>query len=63
MKKRGNNEGSIYLDQRRGFYRGAVTLPDGKRRYVSGKTRAICRANLQEVLSKLAEGLPVGDGA
>ena len=61
MAKRGNNEGSIYLDKRRGFYRGALTLPNGKRRYVSGKTRATCRENLQELQSKLAEGLPVGD--
>ena len=36
MSKRGNNEGSIYLDGR-GFYRAAITLDNGKRKYLSGQ--------------------------
>jgi integrase len=61
MAKRGNNEGSIYLDKRRGFYRGALMLPDGTRRYVSGQTRKGCSDKLAELHGKLNEGIPVGD--
>lgn len=59
-KRRGNNEGSIYKDQR-GFYRGAVTLPDGSRRFVSAKTREACKDKLVDLQSSIAEGLPTGD--
>ncbi len=59
-KRRGNNEGSIYKD-RRGFNRGAVTLPDGSRRFVSAKTREQCKDKLVELQATLAEGLPSGD--
>ena len=59
-KRRGNNEGSIYKDQR-GFYRGAVTLPDGSRRFVSGPTRKECAGKLTELQATIAEGLPTGD--
>jgi integrase len=58
--RRGNNEGSIYKDQR-GFYRGAATLPDGTRRYVSGPTRKECADKLTELQASIAEGLPAGD--
>lgn len=60
-KKRGNNEGSIYYAQRDRLYRAAVTMPDGKRRYVSGRTREACANKLTELQSRLAAGLPVGD--
>lgn len=60
-RKRGNGEGSIYRD-RRGFYRGVVTMPDGRRKYVSGRTRAECAEAVREVQDNLADGLPVGDG-
>jgi len=53
-KRRGNNEGSIYKDQR-GFYRGAVTLPDGSRRFVSAKTREQCKNKLVELQATIAE--------
>ena len=59
-KRRGNNEGSIYKDQRN-FYRGAVTLPDGSRRFVSGKTREMCKDKLVELQASIAEGTPTGD--
>jgi hypothetical protein len=36
---RGNNEGSIYFDSPVGVYRVAVTLPGGRRKKVSAKTR------------------------
>lgn len=47
---RGKGEGSIYKDKR-GRWRGAVSLPNGKRRYVSGRTRrevSVKVARLQE---------------
>jgi integrase len=46
MARRGNGEGSIYLDGR-GLYRAAISLDGGKRKYLSGRTR-------QEVARKLA---------
>jgi integrase len=59
-KRRGNNEGSIYKDKR-GFYRGAATLPDGTRRYVSGATREECSDKLIELQADLPKGIPTGD--
>jgi integrase len=47
--RRANGQGSIYFDQARQIYRCAVTMPDGKRRTFSGKTR-------EEVEQKLADG-------
>lgn len=47
---RGKGEGSIYKDKG-GRWRGAVSLPDGRRRYVSGRTRrevSVKLARLQE---------------
>lgn len=61
-RKRGNGEGSIYLDRRRGAYRGAVALPDGSRRYVWGRTRAEAAEALQKLQADVAAGLPTGDG-
>ena len=61
VRKRGNNEGSIYEHMRNGKkvgYRGAYTVhtADGpKRRYVSGKTR-------EEVRRKLAKAMADRDG-
>jgi integrase len=62
MNKRGNNEGSIYFDKRLGLHRGALTLPDGRRRYVSGKTKRACRDKLRDMEGNVAAGLPVEDG-
>lgn len=58
---RGNNEGSIYFAKTQGLYRAAVTLPDGRRRVVSAKTRKECNAKLVNLQAKLAAGVPVGD--
>lgn len=61
-RKRGNGEGSIYFDRRRGTYRGALAMPDGTRRYVEGHTRAEASAALRTVQAKIVAGLPSGDG-
>jgi len=58
--RRGNREGTIYFSARDRVYRGAVTLPDGRRRYVSGKDRETCAARLIEVQAELSQGLPAG---
>jgi integrase len=49
MGKRGNGEGSIYQDAR-GLWRASVWIENGKRKYLSGRTR-------QDVARKLAAAL------
>lgn len=61
-KKRGNNEGSIYFDESVGLYRAAITMPDGRRKTVSAKTRKLCAAKLGELQAQLAAGLPLAAG-
>jgi len=58
MGRRGNGEGSIYqtADSR---WRAAVTLPDGRRKYVSGATREAVAKQLRQVQRLKDEGLPV----
>ena len=62
MTRRGQNEGSVYLDSRTGLYRGALTMPDGRRRYVAGKTKTAVREKLKAIDRKVAVGLPAEDG-
>ena len=38
-----------------------MTLPDGSRRFVSGKTREACKDKLVVLQASIAEGLPTGD--
>jgi len=58
MGKRGNGEGSIYKDAR-GFYRASLSLPNGKRRSFSGKTREEVATELVKALGARNAGLPV----
>jgi integrase len=58
MAKRGNGEGSIYQDGR-GLWRAAVTLDNGKRKYLSGRTRQDVARKLSAALSAKTQGLPV----
>jgi integrase len=58
MSKRGNGEGSIYQDSR-GFYRAAVTLDNGKRKYLSGKTRQAVGKKLNAALDANEKRLPM----
>jgi integrase len=55
---RGNNEGSIYFDNSVGLYRAAVTLPDGRRKKVSAKTRADVSRKLTALQGQITAGLP-----
>ena len=57
-KRRGNAEGSIYRDAR-GFYRAAVSLNNGKRKYLSGKTRDEVAKKLTAALDAHDKRLPV----
>jgi len=61
-KNRSPGEGSIYLDPR-GFWRGAVTMPDGRRRYLSAKTRAEAAAKVADATSAVRKGLARMDSA
>ncbi len=56
MSKRGNGEGSIYPAG--SGYRAAVTLPNGRRKYLSGRTRAEVAKKLTVLQHELSAGLP-----
>jgi integrase len=60
-RKRGNNEGSIY-QRGDGRWCAAVTLPDGKRKYLYGKTRQEVSRALARALSDVQAGTPVPVG-
>ena len=60
-RRRGNSEGSIYFDASVGLYRAAITLPGGKRKRVSAKTRRAVATKLHALQAQLAAGLPMGD--
>lgn len=55
MSKRGNGEGSIYQDSR-GLYRAAITLDNGKRKYLSGRTRQAVAKKLGAALEARENG-------
>jgi integrase len=57
---RSKGEGSIYRIGD-GTYRGAFVGPDGKRRYLSGRTRADVARKMKEAQRRTDDGLPVGD--
>ncbi len=56
MKRRGNNEGSVY-QRSNGRYVGEYTDADGTRRYVSGKNKADVKAKLKEKIKAAEEGI------
>ena len=55
MTKRGNGEGSVYQTGD-GRWRASALLPDGTRKYVSGKTRKEAAEELAKVLATAARG-------
>jgi integrase len=58
MGKRGNGEGSIYQDSR-GLWRASVSQLDGKRKYLSGRTRQVVAKKLTAALEAQDKGLPL----
>ena len=61
MGKRGNGEGSIYLDSKTGRYRASISLDGGRRKYFRGKTRAAVAKKLSAALEAHDKGLPPTD--
>jgi integrase len=65
MTKRANGDGDIWPRRNKTgqitSYRGAYFGPDGKRRYVSGKTKETTRAKLRKARGDADQGL-VSDG-
>src|SRR5262245_16893342 len=56
-RKRGNNEGSIYLRED-GRWCAQLTLPSGKRKYLYGKTRRQVSEKMTALLKTAQDGLP-----
>jgi integrase len=59
--RRGNGEGTIYK-QPDGRWRAVVSLPNGKRKYLSGKTREDTGHKLTALLKQLQDGVMATDG-
>jgi integrase len=59
MKRRGNNEGSIY-QRKDGLWAGSISLESGKRKVVYGKTRKEVSQKLAQVQRAIADGQPLG---
>lgn len=59
MAKRGNGEGTVYFQQKRQRWVAAVTLGDGRRRYVYGKTREDVGKKLTAAMATVHQGLPL----
>ena len=59
---RGHNEGSLYRRQSDGVWVGAVSLPDGRRRAVYGRTQREARDKLRQLQRQVDEGLPIQPG-
>jgi integrase len=59
-RQRGNGEGTVYprknKDGKVTSYLGSYFAPDGKRRYVSAKTKTACRERLRRVMSDADQG-------
>lgn len=58
-KKRGNGEGSISQRQSDGIWQASMTLPNGKRKYLYGKTRQIVARKLAAATRDRDHGLPL----
>jgi integrase len=60
-KAKGNGTGTVYprknKDGKVVSYLGAYVGPDGKRRYVSGKTKGECERNLRAAMADADKGL------
>src|SRR5437867_4138472 len=61
MGRRGNREGSIYFAEKTQRWCGAVSLDDGKRKVVYGKSRQEIAKKLTSVLRQKDLGIPFAD--
>src|SRR3569833_1952281 len=59
--KRGNGEGTIYQRNDTGLWCTAVTLANGKRKYLYGRTREEVARKLTKVLRDLQDGIAPAD--
>src|SRR5215217_8756706 len=59
-KQQGNGSGTVYprknKDGKVTSYLGSYFTPDGKRRYVSAKTKTTCREKLRQAMSDADQG-------
>ncbi len=66
-KQQGNGSGTVYPRKNRDgkitSYLGSYFTPDGKRRYVSAKTKSGCREQLRQAMSDADRGLVFDAGA
>jgi integrase len=60
-KSKANGEGSIYFHEAKQLWRATVSLPDGKRKYLSGRTRQDVAAKLTRTLRDLQQGIAPAD--
>jgi len=60
-KSKANGEGSIYFHEAKQLWRASVSLPTGKRKYLSGRTRQDVAIKLTRTLRDLQQGIPPPD--
>ncbi|HTK06309.1 MAG TPA: site-specific integrase [Ktedonobacteraceae bacterium] len=63
MAKRGNGEGSIYRRKSDGKWTGSVSLDDGKRRVIYGKTRKEVQEKMKALLHEQQQGKLVANSS
>ena len=65
-KQQGNGSGTVYArknkDGKTIGYRGSYFTPDGKRRYVSARTKTACREKLRQAMSNADQGFVFNAG-
>ncbi len=60
-KSKANGEGSIYFHEAKQLWRASVSLPGGKRKYLSGRTRQDVAVKLTRTLRDLQQGIAPPD--
>lgn len=62
MAKGANNSGSVWLVKRKtlpNYWRGAVTLRDGSKKYVSHASREVCEALVDDLVQRVKNREPI----
>lgn len=62
VRRRGNNEGSVYQEKSTGRWVAAVSI-DGRRRRAIAPTEAAAKRRLREMVAQIDSGLPITDGS